>query len=135
MSAYRMRNVGLFRNYLSALKYGYKRTCLAHPPLCSLFFFTRILSSFPILFKARHSLYYIKARCVVSFHFQGASFRFIFQGRSFHFISKVRHFFQQPRYVFLLFQGRSFLSISKGRSFLFSKVRRLFSASRCVVSF
>ena len=56
-------------------------------------------------------------------------------GASFNFISKVRHFFQQPRYVFLLFEGRSFLSISKDKSFLFfSKVRRLFSDSRCVVS-
>ena len=73
---------------------------LTHPFVLSSF---SPASSPPFLSSSRHVIPFIISKL----------------GASFHFISKVRHFFQQPRYVFLLFEGRSFLSISKGRSFLF----------------
>ena len=72
-SVYRMKNVSLFRNHLSASKYGYKKASPTCPPLPSLPP-PPCLSSLPFL-STKVSLFW-SSRCV---------FRCIFQGRSFLF--------------------------------------------------
>ena len=84
-SAYRMRlNVSLFRNHLSASKYGYKRT---YSPLRSLFLFTHhLLSPFPLSFPPYQGRSFSQppsSRCVFSFHSKVGRFVLVLKvGRS-----------------------------------------------------
>ena len=133
--AYRLRNVSLFRNHLSASKYGYKRT---YPSLRSLFLFTHhLLSPFPLSFPPYQGRSFSQppsSRCVFSFHFKVGRFVLVLKvGRSLSTLRCVISI-QIPRWVFPLYflsQGRSFLFYFKvGPFVLFSKVGLFSSISR-----
>ena len=86
--------------------------------------------------KIRHSLYCIKARCVVSSYIQGASFPFISKVRRFVLFSKVGRFISFPRCVISFNnQGTSFSYLKVGHFFPYPKVGRFSSPPRCVVYF